>query len=175
MLTVGVDTYATIEIASAYLSAHYPSTDERVEAWNQLPESDREVYLRRACAALNTLPFRGVTYTAVQPLAFPRYFGVGWVLAYRILIAPEAIIYPELQDVPQEIIAAQIEEALELGVPGDDTAAYDARTNALTSFSIGQLSESYGKAVGGSIEATLHSSTAQEYVRPFVGGSYDIV
>lgn len=174
-LTVGTDTYTTVEAATAYLAAHYPSGDERLAAWAALSEADKEVCLRRACAELNSLPYRGVTYEAVQTLAFPRYFGTGWVMAYRELIAPEAIIYPELQDVPQEVIAAQIEEAFELASPGADTAAYDARTNALTSFSIGQLSESYGKAAAGSVEATLKSSVAQELIRAFVGGSYDIV
>ena len=83
MITVGVDTYITVADATAYILANYPSTDARVAAWEALEAQDKEVYLRRAGSALNGLPYHGMTYTALQPLAVPRAVYPDGVLAYR--------------------------------------------------------------------------------------------
>ena len=71
MLTVGADSYVTVDEASEYIQAHYPSADARAQAWGELSEADQEVFLRRACDSLSRLSYRGVTFTAFQPLPFP--------------------------------------------------------------------------------------------------------
>lgn len=175
MITVGVDTYITVADATTYILANYPSTDARVAAWGALEDQDKEVYLRRACSALNGLPYHGMTYTALQPLAFPRYVYPDGVMAYRNLIAPLSYIYPELADVPQEIIAAQVEEAFELAAPSADSEKYDAINGPVQSYTIGHLSETYKSvAVEDNVDAALRSGKAKRLVWPFLGGGYDI-
>lgn len=174
MLTVGVDTYVTVEEATEYISSMYPSTDERLTAWAGLSENDQEVYLRRACAALSELPYRGVTFQASQPLPFPRFFGTDYVMAYRELIAPEAYIYPELQEVPANIKNAQIEEAFELACPSNDTQKHAIITGAVQSYSIGHFSEHYDLAQPGSLAESLKSGKARKLVISYLGGAHEL-
>ena len=114
MLTVGEDSYVTTEQATEYITGHYPSTDARAAAWAEMQEADQEIYLRRACESLSRLNYRGMTFEALQKLPFPRYFYPDGVMAYRELIAPLSYIYPELAGVPDDIRAAQSEEACEM-------------------------------------------------------------
>lgn len=173
-LTVGVDSYVTIEEATEYLSAHYPSTDERMQAWGELSESDREVFLRRACDSLNCLAYRGETFEALQPLAFPRYFYPDGVMSNRKLIAPLASVYPELEEVPREVKSAQIEEAFELACPSEDTEKSDALSGAVQSYTIGHLSETFRQAGNGTVESALKSGKAQKLIRQYTEGAYEI-
>lgn len=175
MITVGEDSYVTVAEATEYIGEHYPSTDARVAAWGNLEETDREVFLRRACAALSELPYRGIAFEAFQPLPFPRYFYPGAVMAYRELIAPLAYLYPELAEVPDDIKAAQIEEAFELACPSSDTEKSDALNGAVQSYSIGHLSETLRTAGAGTAEAILKSGAAQKLVEQYVGGAYEIL
>lgn len=175
MITVGEDSYVTVAEATEYIRAHYPSTDARVTAWGNLEESEQEIFLRRACAALSQLSYRGVTFEAFQPLPFPRYFYPGAVMAYRELIAPLAYLYPELAEVPDDIKAAQIEEAFELACPSSDTEKSTALNGAVQSYSIGHLSETFRTAGVGTAEAILKSGAAQKFVEQYVGGAYEIL
>ena len=136
-------------------------------------DDDKEVCLRQACRELCMLKYIGVTYEAFQPLPFPRFVGDDYVMAYRQLIAPEAILYPEMQDIPKAVIFAQIEEALETIAPGEDTEIFNARNGAVDSYTIGHLSEHF-KGTVNDAEAILKSVRAQELMKPYLGGSYDI-
>lgn len=175
MITVGTDTYVTVSDANAYLSQKYLSSDERLVQWNALSESDKEVYLRNACDAINSVKYRGVTYVALQKLAFPRYFGEQYAMAYRTLIAPLAYLYPELEDVPNEVVAAQCEEALEIACPSEDTATHEAVNGAVSHYSIGHLSETFKNVGDGSLEANVRSNKARKLLEQYAEGSYDII
>ena len=175
MLTVGVDSYVTVEQATEYIQANYPSTDTRATAWGELSENDQEVYLRRACEALSLLNYRGMTFTALQELPFPRYFYPDGVMAYTELIAPLSYIYPELAEVPQDIMNAQIEEAFERACPSDDTQKSKIRNGVVDSVTIGHFSEHYNLAEAGTVEAVLRSGRAQKLVMPYVGGAFDVL
>ena len=175
MLTVGEDSYVTVAEATEYIESHYPSTDARTAAWRALNEDDQEIFLRRACSALSSLSYRGMTFEALQKLPFPRYLYTDGVMAYRELIAPLAYIYPELAEVPEDIKAAQIEEAFELACPSEDTEQYNALNGAVQSYSIGHLSETFREAGVGTVKAALKSSAAQKLVKQFIGGAYDIL
>ena len=173
MLTVGTDTFVSVADANTYISEYYTSTSEKYTAWNTLTEGNKEVYLRQACAELCLLKYIGVVYEAFQTLPFPRFVGDNYVMAYRELIAPKAILYPEMQEIPQAIISAQIEETLELICPTSDTEAFLARNGAVDSYTIGHLSEHYATSAS-EAESVLRSVKAQELVKPFLEGSYDI-
>lgn len=175
MITVGTDTYVSVSDANAYLSQTYLSSDERLVQWNTLSNSDKEVYLRNACAAIDSVKYRGVTYVALQRLAFPRYFGEQYSMAYRTLIAPLTYLYPELEDVPADVIAAQCEEAFEMACPSEDTATHSAETGAVASYSIGHLSETFRNAGDGSLAANVRSRKAQKLLMQYAEGAYDIV
>lgn len=173
MLTVGTDTFVSVADANTYITEYYQATDDKYVAWSLLSENDKEVYLRQACKELCLLKYIGVTYEAFQPLPFPRFVGDDYVMAYRELIAPEAILYPEMQEIPKAVIFAQIEEALETIAPSADTDAFNARNGAADSYTIGHLSEHF-KGSMSDAEAVLKSVRAQELMKPFLGGSYDI-
>ena len=174
MLTVGIDSYVTIAQADEYISGHYTPTDERSVAWASLSDEDKEACLRRACEALSAIKWRGVVFKAFQPLPFPRYFGDNWDMAYYDLIAPETYIYPELTEVPNNILSAQIEEAFELACPSVDTDNFEDVNGAVQSYTIGHMSETYKSAEVGSVESALRSSKAQKLVAGYVGGAYAI-
>lgn len=173
MLTVGTDTFVSVADANVYISEYYLTTDDKYTAWNTLSESGKEIYLRQACRELCLLKYIGVTYEAFQPLPFPRFVGDDYVMAYRQLIAPEAVLYPEMQEIPKAVIFAQIEEALETIAPSEDTDAFIARNGAVDSYTIGHLSEHFKGSVTDA-EAVLKSVRAQELMKPYLGGSYDI-
>ena len=172
-LTTGIDTYVTTEEADAYIAMHYLSTDEQRMAWENAGD-DKEIALRRACAALDSLTYRGVKFSFPQPLAFPRYFGENYAMIDGILHAPEADRYPELKEVPKEVKAAQIEEALEIISPSEATENREIRNGPVQSYSIGHLSESFDKASVGSLQSALASVRAQELIRPYTGGGYEV-
>lgn len=174
MLTVGIDSFVTVEYADNYLASHYLSTDTRLTEWFSLSAQDKEIYLVRGCEALKCLKYRGVLFSAMQPLPFPRYFGEGYSMVYDTLFAPEAEIYPQLKDVPLSVIYAQIEEAFELSCPSVDTEISEDINGAVESYSIGHLSETFRKADSSSVESVLTSRKAQSYIREFVGGDYEI-
>lgn len=173
MLTVGTDTFVSVADANTYISENYISTSEQYMTWDALTETDKEVYLRQSCNELCMLKYIGVTYEAFQPLPFPRFVGDDYVMAYRELIAPEAILYPEMQEIPQAIISAQIEEALELLCPTADTDNFLARNGAVDSYTIGHLSEHYNTNSKDS-ESVLRSSKSLALIQPYLEGSYDI-
>lgn len=172
-LTTGIDTYVTTEEADAYIAMHYLSTDEQRMAWENAGD-DKEIALRRACAALDSLMYRGVKFAFHQALSFPRYFGENYAVIDGVLYAPETDRYPELKEVPQAIKAAQIEEALEMVSPTEATGNRAIRNDPVQAYSIGHLSETYIKAPVGSVESALASVKAQALIRPYTGGGYEV-
>lgn len=173
MLTVGTDTFVSVADANTYITEYYTPDSDKYKAWSELANDDKETYLRQACQELCSLPYRGVVYEAFQPLPFPRFMGDDYVMAYRELIAPEAILYPEMQEIPKDIISAQIEEALELCCPSADTEAFIARNGALDSYTIGHLSEHYKSGVT-ETEQVLRCVKAQTLVNKYIKGAYDV-
>ena len=174
MVTVGVDTYVTAAEADEYIAKYYRSTDNQRTAWETAGEDDKEVILRRACAAVDSLPYRGVKFAYPQVLAFPRYFGTNYAMISGVLHAGEVDQYPELREVPEAIKHAQIEEALELIAPSAATEYMEAVTGPVESYSIGHLSETYRTTEAGSLDAVIASGKAKEMLRPYVGGGYGV-
>ena len=76
---------------------------------------------------------------------------------------------------PDDIKAAQIEEAFELACPSSDTEKSAALNGAVQSYSIGHLSETLRTAGAGTAEAILNSGVAQKLVEQYVGGAYEIL
>lgn len=174
MITVGGDTYVTVDEATTYIEQQYLSTDIQRKAWEGMAQADREICLRCACAALESLRYRGVKFAFMQQLAFPRYFGENYAMLDGVLYAPEVARYPQLKEVPAAVKAAQVEEALEIASPTNATQNRKIRNGAVRSYSIGHFSETFETAVAGSVAAVLASAKAQELIRQYTGGGFDV-
>ena len=152
-MTPGVDSYVSLNEANVYAIAAQP--DSR---WHSLTSEQREQRLLLACEQLEALPFSGRKTRAEQALSFPR--------------APYAVV-------PQSIKAAQVEIAL-LPLRQGGEAAEAAQREALqrqgvTSFSIGDLSESYGARQGlVSVHAFLADSAIHGLLARFMQGGYAV-
>jgi hypothetical protein len=161
VITVGEDSYVTVAEADKYIETHCVSTDERRTAWEALPEADKEVYLRRAAQAIDSIAYPGVKCEAGQALAFPRCCG-----CYHAR---------DDQVVPDKVKFAQVEEAFEYGAPGADMSGRLDRTDGVKSLSYDRYSVTYGNtASAGGLDDAIVSGAARELLRPYTGGSYHV-
>lgn len=142
MLTVGTDTYISQADATAYVIAHYVSTDPRAIAWAALSSDNKDAHLRKAAQTVDRQPVVGIKALSTQTMQFPRaiFTNTG---AYQLTASHSLgsgwYIQPE---VPADVKAAQVEIALELSV-GISTRT-DLQRQGVKSFSLGKLSENYG-------------------------------
>ena len=174
-LTIGSNTYVTVDEADAYITGNFLPNDKQRGAWEAMDAGDKEICLRRACFRLERLKYRGVKFAFPQALSFPRFFGANYAMISGVLYAPEADRYPELKEVPQAVKAAQVEEAIEIAAPTKATEDREIRNGAVQSYSIGHMSESFAVATAGSVAAVLASGAAQEYIARYTGGGYELV
>ena len=83
-LSVGTDSYVTLEEANNIVASNLLSSDATRTAWNNASDSDREVALRKSCKAIDKLrDFVGKRKYKSQTLEFPRVktvvAGVGYL------------------------------------------------------------------------------------------------
>lgn len=73
-LTVGINTYCTIEQADSYVDSHFSSNSPEYTAWfsDSLTEDDKARALIRSAAALHNLKYTGAKLKIGQALDFPR-------------------------------------------------------------------------------------------------------
>ena len=164
-MTVGTDTYVTLEDADAYIEARYSGAD--AERWAALEEIQREALLLSACEEIEALPLIGRKLYINQTLAFPRWPSDDYVPDFRtvgVLVGT----------VPQKVINAQCELALWLS---DTAKTADSATRAslqaqgVKSFSIGDLSESYS-AGASAVPAPLLCPKCRTLLKPYTEGSF---
>ena len=157
-MQIGIDSYATVIEADAYITARYRSTDDALLRWTALEDTDKEILLLNACTEIEALPFHGRKVLIDQLLAFPR-------LPYQEL-TPEAV--------PENVKNAQIEYALWLS---NDDKQRDAEQRAglqaqgVTSFSIGDLSENYGAGAAERL-APLLCPKVKVLLSPYLNGGH---
>lgn len=155
--------YNTVETADSYITAHYTSRSADRTRWAALTPEDKTVYLTNAYEAIEALPFRGRKATDGQEAAFPR-------LPYQYGHTGEGA--------PQRVLAAEAELALWLSDEKKQKSSQKRRElqeDGVKSFSIGDLSESYGDtaAVSGSVSAEK-CSKAMEFLAPYLTGGYEV-
>lgn len=84
MLTVGVDSYVTLDEANNIAKNNFMSSDPAFSKWSELSDNDKEVLLRTSCRDIDTLKFDGRRANIGQKLEFPRvdsaYVGYGTIL-----------------------------------------------------------------------------------------------
>ena len=156
-MIVGTDTYVTREEADEYVRTHYRHEAPPRNTWeNMNPQGGRDVLLTAACLELETLAWQGRAVSAEQTLAFPRSSHAG--------------------DVPQSIKYAQIELALWMADDKSQAARKkraELRLGGVTSYSIGDLSESYGDGAA-VLPAPLSSPRCAALIRRYLSGGYAV-
>ena len=151
--------YVTLEEANAYVAANYLSTDDDRLTWEAASDADKTSALTRAFADIDMLPFAGRKTNPMQATSFPRF---------------------PATDVPQLIKSAQVEHALALfeSAASSESDMYAKMwTYGVSSYSIGNLSETFGQASGGGSLAVEHGITsikAQRLLKPFLNGGFQI-
>ena len=152
--------YVTLEEANAYVTDHFTSSNMTRVAWEALSDADKMVLLRNSYRAIEMLTFRGRKTSSAQPSAFPRW--------------PST-------DVPIQIKNAQIANAIVLADESslEDVAHYEKlRTYGVTSYRIGNLSETLNTSVNSASTSSvngIYSQEAQRLLSPWLGGGFKIV
>lgn len=172
MLTIGVDTYVTIEEADEYVSKYYVSTDDAFTSWGALMQNAKEVYLRRSALEMNSMAFAGRKCSPDQPLAFPRIF----------TSSRPGIDFSS--NIPEDVKIAQIENAISMGNPKEleDAEFYQRlRKYGIASYHIGNLSETLVQWSGGGNNSSdkirtgsLTSPIASVILQQYLVGGVDI-
>lgn len=155
-MTVGVDTYVTVDEADTYISTHYVSSSAEQQRWSGLSVNDKTAYLLNALAHIERLPIKGRKAVYWQPLAFPRLLDI-----YDIAV-------------PVNVKAAQIELALWLSdtaKQAEQAKRQDLQRQGVVSFGIGDLSENYG-GVRISNNAALRCEKVQLLLLNEMSGGY---
>jgi len=152
-MTPGIDSYVTLAEADDYISNFHPGS-----AWENLIGAKREQRLVLACERLEALPFSGRKTGRDQTLSFPRF--------------PNTTV-------PESIKAAQVEIALlfvsQSGLSAEAAQRANLQRQGVTSFSIGDLSESYGGKSGLVEDHTfLANAEIHALLNRFLQGGYPI-
>lgn len=147
MLTVGIDSYVTLDEADEIVRLTSDNSQLR-DNWFNLADSDKERKLRNACYRIDSLRLSSYKHNLSQELQFPR--GTD-------------------STVPERVKQAQVLEAMQ----SLDTAAARRRElqdQGVKSVSIGNTSESYSD---GSLASygTLTSREAYTLLKPYLLGS----
>jgi hypothetical protein len=166
-LTVGTDSYISLEDANTYLNGYHLSTDADMVAWAALSDEHCEILLRRAARLIDRQPLRGVKALTTQSMAFPRAIATlyGSMNLNTYFYGDEWFVQSA---VPEEVKQAQCEIALDMtnGV----SERVKLQREGVRSFSIGHLSENY---VGQTNEVL--PIEAKTLLAPYLGGGVSIV
>ena len=138
-ITVGTDTYISLEDANIYIENSYMATESQSVAWGGISDDDRMILLKRAAQTIDRQPLIGLRATSTQVMEFPRatYTDGG----YNNDSLRWGDDYYTQTAVPTAVKYAQVELALSLlsGVSN----RVDLQRQGVKSFSLGKLSESY--------------------------------
>lgn len=160
MLTVGVDTYITLQEANEYVTKYFISSDPLRVQWEATDESDREVYLRRAFEQINGLPFTGKPKSEKQTLPFPRYglWTAGDLLKVKNAQAEQSIA------ITDTVAVSEIEDRVRL------------RRAGVQSYKIGDLSETFNGGLPSESNTNFFglSERAYKYLSKWLRGGYKI-
>ena len=168
-LIVGTDTYISVTDATTYISQNYTSGSTQVTGWTALSSGDKEVRLRQAMAVLESLPVQGMKVTSNQTLQFPRILHTMIPLSYNFATQVDPYYFVQ-GEVPNAVKYAQVELALEL-MDGKNSDRVEMQRQGVKSFSLGQLSESYG----GQSMMQMISAKAYDFMKPFIGTAVEII
>lgn len=151
MLTVGKDSYVTLEEAEKLISENFISTDDVYVFWRELSDQDKEALLRQSTRNIDRLKFTGRRRTPGQILEFPRVNMMPSGYGYRLFIGQlwDNGLYSPYGTVDGGLIAVSIAEVLNAAYAGYYNKAMNTSTEqgilGLTSKKAGPIAETYGK------------------------------
>ena len=167
-LVVGTDTYISQADASTYVTEHYATTEIKAVAWNALTSDNKDAYLRKATQTIDRQPLVGIKALTTQTLEFPRAI---YTTVSSYGVNTNALLYGDnwyvQSAVPSAVTSAQVEIALALAA--GISKRVDLQRQGVKSFSVGNLSESYG---GGKLNALPYE--AKELLQPYIAGGVPI-
>lgn len=148
-LTVGVDSYVTLDEANLIINNNYLSSSDILIKWGGLSDSDKEVMLRTSCRDINNLKFDGRRAVVGQKLEFPRVLTYPVGIGYRLFIGQyvdNGLIDGDYSSDGglTEVKQAQVENAI-YHCYLDDSVINQVGVNikGITSKKAGPISESY--------------------------------
>lgn len=176
MLSVGVDTYVTLEEAELFLQNNMLSSDEAYQNWNTLNTNDKEVLLRNSCRDINSLKFDGRRKLPGQVLEFPRVTatvsGMGYRMFYGQLYDNGLYSNGNTLDGGLEAVKqAQVINAAYAGLYNDLTVTQmGLNIQGLTSKKAGPIAETYNRNSSDSNDALMGIYTKKVYsiLRPWL-------
>lgn len=148
MLTVGTDTYITIEEVGTYAA-----DNQFYQAFLALSTEEKESLIRKAAMKIDCLSFTGRKKDSSQSMAFPRDYQT---------------------DVPNEVKTAQALESLAY-LDSEKLKRQDLQNQGVKSVTLGQVSESYGDGIGKGSESVFNNPEIYLLLRKYIAGSVVIV
>ena len=178
-LTVGTDSYISIIDADLYMTNSYVSTSTELIAWNLLTDGDKEIHLKNATKRIDRQILRGIKAVDTQILEFPRaiksnmYYYDTNITGVNVNRYRDYVVESE---VSQRVKDAQVEEAITLSVEGSSiNNRQKLQQEGIKSFTLGDLSETYGTGLSSSYNSTQFiSNTAKELMKYYLAGGVPI-
>lgn len=170
-VTVNTNSYVSVVDCTAYLADRLYTA-----AYTAASADEKSQAVIMATRKIDRLLLGGRKYVDTQALAFPRCYTVDPRAPYTynqtIPLTWSDGWYCETE-APQAVIDATCEEALAILTNGDPADRLKMQRQGVTSFTLGNLSETYGNVAGTAAVATkgLLSPEAAELLRPYRGGS----
>lgn len=155
--------YSSVKEADSYISTHYISKSAAYKRWNALSEDDKAVYLNNAFDSIECLKFGGRKAVPEQETAFPR-------LPYQYGHTDSGA--------PERVKSAEIELALYLSDEKKQESSEKRSkliADGVKSFSLGDLSESYGDNVQSASKPSVYDcKKAAILLAPYLSGGFEI-
>lgn len=155
--------YSSVKEADSYISTHYTSKSAAYKRWNALSEDDKAVYLNNAFDSIECLKFGGRKAVPEQETAFPR-------LPYQYGHTDSGA--------PERVKSAEIELALYLSDEKKQESSEKRSkliADGVKSFSLGDLSESYGDNVQSASKPSIYDcKKAAILLAPYLSGGFEI-
>ena len=145
--------YITIEEADIFITSHFLSSSLERKEWESLTDEDKRVLLINGFEDIENNVFTGYKSFENQKEQWPRNGS---------------------NIVPDDIKAAQIYEALEVGF--GDTTSYEAIEKGIQSESIGKISTSYfSNAFYNFNSSQIKSTTARKLLNKYIKNIFDVI
>lgn len=148
MLTVGIDTYISIEEVGTYAA-----DNKFYQAFLSLSAEEQERLIRKAAMKIDCLSFTGIKKDSSQSMAFPRDYQT---------------------DVPNEVKIAQALETLAY-LDSEKIKRQDLQNQGVKSVTLGQVSESYGDGIKTGSMSIFGNLETCWLLRKYLAGSAVIV
>ena len=151
MLTVGVNSYMSLEEADAIIENELLDSDEEYTLWNSLSDKNKEKLIARGTRTVDVIPFRGVKYNInkVGELQWPR------------------LINNELIECPPEVKVALIRQVLR-DYKNSSKQETKLQEMGVKSYSINKASISFGDKNSTKLDNGIYNDIYFELLRKWV-------